>query len=210
MKKIFTGALALLLLAGAAQAQSTEGKQEHGKHQHGRHHGWMKDLNLTADQKSRLKTIHAEQRKEMEGLKGNTALTADQMKAKRAELHRKYADQAQLVYTPEQKQQIEKMKADWKAKGKDHARDGRSANHHFAEKLNLTQEQKDRLKQLRTDSKSQFEALRNDKSLTDEQKKARFKDLRKQQHEQMKTVLTKEQLEKMQSFHKDRGAKNTK
>lgn len=203
MKRIFAAALALLLFAGASQAQTqTEQKPHHG------HHAWMKQLNLTEDQKTKLKSLHAEQRKEMEGLK-SSSLTADQMKAKREELHRKYSDQAQAIYTPEQKQQLEKMKADWKSKGGDRSK-GKEAHRRFGEQLNLTQTQKDQLKKFHSESRSKFETVRNDQTLSDDQKKAKFKELRKEQHEQMKTVLTPEQLEKMKSMHKEHGSKNTK
>ncbi len=54
-----------------------------------------------------------------------------------------------------------------------------------------------------------MQALRNDASLTQDQKKEKVKDLMKQQQEEMKTVLTKEQQEKMKSMRKD-NMKRTK
>ena len=80
----------------------------------------------------------------------------------------------------------------------------------FQKELNLTQDQKDKMAKIRTDFKSQFETLRNDNSLSKEDKKTKMHELMKAQQEQMKTVLTKEQLEKMQSLRKDHPAKNTK
>jgi hypothetical protein len=55
-----------------------------------------------------------------------------------------------------------------------------------------------------------MEVVRNNSSLTQEQKRTQFQELSKAQQEQMKSVLTKEQIEKMQSLRKERPAKNTK
>ena len=60
------------------------------------------------------------------------------------------------------------------------------------------------------ESKTGFEAVRNDKTLTEEQKRSRIEELRKARHEQVKSVLTKEQLEKMELLRKTREAKNSK
>ena len=210
MKKIFTGALAFVLFVGAANAQ-TKDSSHHGK---GRHE--MAQLNLTADQKTKLQAIRQEQRKEMESIK-NGSLSKEEKGAKLKELHKKYSDQAATIYTPQQKEQLEKMRSEWKAKGK-HGRkggrgEGKGKDGKFkgaGDRLDLTAEQKEKMEQLRTGYKSQFESIRNDKSLTDAQKKEKFADLKKKQGEEMKSILTKEQLEKAQSFKKERGARNTK
>jgi hypothetical protein len=66
------------------------------------------------------------------------------------------------------------------------------------------------MEKLRSVFRSQYEALRGDNSLSQDQKKEKMKALMEQQHAQMKNILTKEQLEKMESFRKDRTPKNTK
>jgi Spy/CpxP family protein refolding chaperone len=218
MKKIITIALVLALSFGAAQAQSTD--KGPGKHHRGGHEMVMKDLNLTPDQKARLKTIHQEQRKEMEALKSNTSLTDAQKKEQRKALHDKYRSQFESVLTPAQKAEMEKKKADWKAEGKHKegkGKEGRAfkgGQRHdaagIAKDLNLSADQKQKMQSLRTDFKSKAEALRNDKSLTAEQKKAKMQELKEQQKEQMKSVLTKEQQEKVQSKFQERRNKTTK
>lgn len=218
MKKIITSALVLALTIGAAQAQSTD--KGPGKHQRGGHEMVMKDLNLTPDQKARLKTIHEEQRKEMEALKSNTSLTDAQKKEQRKALHDKYRSQFESVLTPAQKAEMEKKKGDWQAQGKHREgkgkegrafkggkRDGAAG---IAKDLNLSADQQQKMKALRADFRSKAEAVRNDKSLSQEQKKAKFRELRQQQQEQMKSVLTKEQQEKVQSKFSERRNKTTK
>jgi Spy/CpxP family protein refolding chaperone len=217
MKKILTATLAFVLFAGAAQAQTKDSTRHHK----GGHEQFAKQLNLTSDQQAKLKAIHQQERTEMTALKNNKSLTADQLKSQRQELHKKYRSQSESIFTADQKQQMAKMKSEWKAKGKEGRKgkgkdaqarwnkDGKGFKKggEFQKELNLTQDQKDKMAKLRTDSKSSFDAIKNDNSLTDAQKKEKFQSLRKQQGEQMKSILTAEQLEKMKAARKDHQAK---
>ena len=73
----------------------------------------------------------------------------------------------------------------------------------FAEALNLTPEQKTDLKNIRENEKQQAQAIKNDSSLTPDQKKAKFKELRKSSHEQMMAKLTPEQQQKFKEMRKE-------
>src|SRR5688500_2432756 len=110
MKRILTTALAIVLFVGASQAQDK-----------GRHHGkqggekFATELNLTAEQKARLQSIREQQKAEMETLRKTGSVTPEQKKA----LHKKYRTQVEAVYTPAQKEQLNKLREEWKAKGKE-------------------------------------------------------------------------------------------
>src|SRR5437764_10994922 len=73
----------------------------------------------------------------------------------------------------------------------------------FAEKLNLTPEQKADLKSIRENAKQQAQAIKSDSSLTPDQKKAKFKELRKSSHEQMMAKLTPDQQAKFKEMQKE-------
>jgi Spy/CpxP family protein refolding chaperone len=242
MKRIFTSALAILLLAGAVHAQdnSARKKDMHQKHQDG-----MQALNLSADQQAKIKAIHEQEKAEADKLK-NTKLTLDEHKAKRKELHDKYQAQVKAVLTAEQAQKMEAMhnKMAQKHQGKAGMQNrkldqkSRHGNHDIkraeedrdtirahsrmdpsmkdrmdrnardmAEELNLTADQKAKAKDIRQNYKGKMELLKNDNSLSQDQKKAKFQELMKAQQEEMKSILTKEQVEKMNSMRKQRGAK---
>jgi len=216
MKKIITGSLALLLFMGAAQAQTKDSTRQH----HGaQHHMMAQDLNLTEAQKTKLKAIREEQHKEMESLK-TSSLSKEASVEKRKEIQQKYRNEFNSVLTADQKAQLEKQKTERKAKGKEAKKDfkGKGKGHKggfdkggkMAQELNLTADQKAKMEGLHKSSRSQFESIRNDKSLTDAQKKEKMQSLRKQQHEAMKSILTPEQLKKMESFKKDRKPATTK
>ena len=75
----------------------------------------------------------------------------------------------------------------------------------LAQKLNLTDAQKEQFQKIGKDMRKQGMAIRQDSSLTDEQKKEKTQALRKQAHQQMFSVLTpeqKEQLKQMREQHK--------
>lgn len=76
--------------------------------------------------------------------------------------------------------------------------------------MNLTADQQQKMQQLRSNFRPQLEALRNDNSLTQDQKRAKMQDLMKQQQEQMKSILTPEQLEKMKTLRQERKNKDSK
>jgi Spy/CpxP family protein refolding chaperone len=200
MKKILTGMLSLLLIAGAANAQdSTHGKRkQHGDRQN--HEMMANKLGLSDDQKTQLKSIHEAERKEMQSLKSSN-LTQDQMKAKRAEIHQKYKAQSQAIFTPAQKAQMDQMKAGHHEKGKKFTEGKRGDSR--GEALNLSAEQKASVAKLREEYRGRFETIRNDKSLTDAQRQEKTKALKLEQKEKMKSILTKEQAEKMKEVKKE-------
>ena len=63
--------------------------------------------------------------------------------------------------------------------------------------LGLTDEQSAKLKSDRTAMQEKMKAIREDKSLNDEAKKEQVKELMKKQKEDMRSILTEEQLKKL-------------
>ena len=73
----------------------------------------------------------------------------------------------------------------------------------FAKELNLTADQQAELKSIRENMRQQAQAIKNDSSLTADQKKAKFKELRKSTHEQMMAKLTPDQQAKFKEMRKE-------
>jgi Spy/CpxP family protein refolding chaperone len=216
MKRIFSSALVIMLTIGAAQAQSTSTDKHEGHKKE--HNKSFDDLNLSADQKARLQSIREDFKKQSADLKNNTTLSAEQKQARRKELHQQFRSQSEAVFTPAQKDQMAKKRAEWKEKNKDGKKDGQAKagkgnhmqrGHGFQEELGLTADQQKKMEQMRTDFRNKFSTMRGDNSLTDEQKKAKMQEMRKQQQEEMKSILTPEQIQKMESLRQQRNKKNT-
>jgi periplasmic protein CpxP/Spy len=82
----------------------------------------------------------------------------------------------------------------------------------LAQKLNLTDAQKEQFQQIGRDMRKQGMAIRQDSSLSDAQKREKMLALRKQSHQQMFAVLTpeqKEQLKQMREQHKKEQEKKS-
>jgi Spy/CpxP family protein refolding chaperone len=207
MKKILTSALAIVLFVGASQAQTTSPRKDH---QRGPGMGMMKDLNLTDAQKTQLKSLREAEKKDMNALKTSGNVTPEQRKA----LHEKYRSQFDAVLTPAQKDELNKKKAEWKAKGDKDGKgfgkkDGAQMNHlPFNNKaLNLSADQQTKLKSMADEFRTKAKDIRGNSTLSDEQKKAQMHDLTKQFREQSKTVLNADQQKKMDEMRKERKDK---
>lgn len=82
-----------------------------------------------------------------------------------------------------------------------------SAHHHrgqMMDQLNLTSEQKSQMKALHESNKQEREAIKNDASLTQDQKRAKMKDLHKIQSEKMNSILTPDQQAKRKAYMEKR------
>jgi Spy/CpxP family protein refolding chaperone len=73
----------------------------------------------------------------------------------------------------------------------------------LAEKLNLTDEQKQQFQKINKDMRKQAVAIRRDSALNDDQKKEKMQSLRKQAHQQMFGVLTQEQKDKLKELREE-------
>ncbi len=192
MKKIFTLAFAALLLAGSSMAQETAkkggkkdkaGKGEmHSKH--GKHHGaeFAKELNLTDAQKEQIKAINKE-------YKGKEESAREEKKAK-----------MEAVLTAEQKAKLAEIKEEKKSEAKDK---GEKRYEEMKKDLNLTDAQGQQLKALNEDFRNKAKAIKENTSLTKEQKKEQLKALNEQRLAKMKTILTAEQIKKIQAKKKE-------
>src|SRR5437660_12038453 len=73
----------------------------------------------------------------------------------------------------------------------------------FAQELNLSPDQQAALKSIRENEKQQAQAIKSDSSLTPEQKKTKFKELRQSSHEEMMSKLKPDQQQKFKAFRKE-------
>ena len=75
--------------------------------------------------------------------------------------------------------------------------------------LNLTDDQKAQMKKIREDAKSQIDAVKNDGSLTADQKQTKIKQIRRDSHKQVEAMLTREQRKTMKEWrHEHHGQRN--
>lgn len=198
MKKLFFLAATIVFFAISSQAQESQNDST----RHTRKHLQMPDkgrlarLNLTDEQKQKTKEINEDYRKQFSELRSNNNMTLGDYKAKTEALKKEQKQKLQDILSPEQKEQLAGQRKNRAQKS------NKIACKRFdkmKQDLALTSEQSDKLKQNREDFQNRVKAVRQDQSLTESQKKEQVKELAKQQRENMKTILTPEQLEKMKT-----------
>lgn len=204
MKKLFFSILALATITISANAQEKkEGRHskegmKHGRHMHGPE---MKNLNLTDAQKQQLKSDNEEFKNKMKALKGNDNMTVKDFKAQREALMQERKTKFQSLLTSDQKAQIEKQKTEMKSKRQEM---GAKRMDRMKTDLALTNDQVTKFNALHENTRSQMESIRNNQSLSKEQKKEQLMNLRKTNDATVKNLLTAEQLKKREESRSKR------
>ena len=109
MKKIIFSLIVLVFTITILQAQHPE-KRMQGQQRNGKSHMAHQQLNLSEEQKNKLKSLNEEFRKNMTELKKKDDITVKEWKTRMADLKKQHNSNLQNVFTPEQKSQMEKMK----------------------------------------------------------------------------------------------------
>lgn len=195
--------MAVVLLAAFSinaqePAKSTQQEQHRsfGHYKHGRDM-MAKKLNFSDAQKQQLKTINSDFRNKMMELKKHDEITVKEYKSQLSSLQKDHKSQLQALLTTEQKDQLAKMKKDRMDKAKTHAL---ARTEKMKTKLGLTDEQASKLKDLRTGTMTKIKSIHADNALSHEQKREQIKGLVMQQKDQLKTILTPEQLQQLEQM----------
>ena len=207
MKRIIF-ALLVLSLAFTVKAQKIPERKADKPHMMERkkqHHKMdMQKLNLTEGQKSKFKSQNESFRKQMEELKKNENITVKEWKSKMEGLRKQHKNNVAGILTGDQKAQLEKMKVEGKVK---HEALTKERAEKMKVHLGLTDEQSAKMESNRKEMGGKMKAIRDNKSLSEEQKREEMKELHKMQKENMKSVLTEDQLKKLKEtkHHKPGG-----
>ena len=166
---------------------------------HNRH--MMNQLNLTDAQKQQAKSINDEYRNQVKELEKNDNITLKDYRSKKASLEQERKSKFEALLTPDQKNKMAQAKKDRSEKMKmlSEKRMGKMKT-----ELNLTDDQVAKIKEQQQSSMEQMKAIRENSSLTEEQKKEQLMDLHKNMHESMKNILTADQLKKREELRNNR------
>lgn len=171
------------------QTPGIQQRQGYGMQRHGQACAKMgKSLNLTDDQKARIKSIHETTQQQVQAVRQDKSLTDAQKQNKIKEIRLTTKEQIKAVLTPAQQQKLKETRTKMQE---------RRGNRGDMAGLNLTDQQKAQIKSIREDARQQVQAIQNDSSLAKEQKMAKVKEIRKATIEQIKSILTPEQREKI-------------
>lgn len=207
MKRISLSILAIVITLTSTYAQEKADSsirqkgqrswEHHPKHMKKGFHDDYSKLNLSKEQQDALVKINQDFRNNVAELrKKESTTTVTDYKTQMQSLNKKRHEQAQQIFTPEQKDQLAKMRAERKAKFDSTAKDRQKK---MKTDLNLSDEQSAKMKTLHEATRKKIKTIKEDPSLTDDEKKQQVMSAFKQQREDMKSILTPEQVKKLES-----------
>ena len=203
MKKVLIPLIALLALTVSVTAQNNMGIK--GKHHHQHQKGMMaKQLNFTDAQKAQAKKINEDSRKKMLELNKNESITVKEQRDRKAGIAKERKAKMDGLLTAEQKTKQTQLKAEHKAKkeaGYAKRMDRMKTN------LNLTDDQVAKLKAQRAANHAKAEQIKNNETLSREQRKEQMIALKTEAKSQQAKIFTAEQLKKKEEMKKSRGDK---
>ncbi len=176
--------LALLLMVFALTLFAQRGPEHKPKGER-----LAQELQLTPQQKDQMKLIRENHRNEFRAIK-ESDVSKEERKAGMNALHESIKHDLEGVLSPEQMTKWNEIHTKKKAKGRQMRQEKRAV----MKAMNLTDEQKERLKNLRMENKASFKSIK-EADLPDEEKRARAKELRKAIEVETREILTPQQFE---------------
>lgn len=217
MKKISLLVMAVIVaLSAVAQTEDKPWKQDKEHHKADRkinHDGRFEKLNLNDQQKADLKSVNENFKRDMKALHQMENITVKEQRQKQQQLAQQHKERIEAILTPEQREQAKQnMKGrkdigERKALGKHkkgRGKIGEGRKDDFANDLNLSQEQRAKLDNYSQSLRTKSKEIREDNSLSNEQKKAQMQTLMRQHRENMNAILTNEQKQLFKERMKNR------
>ena len=208
MKNIVITLLAVSAFSFSATAQEKrEMKPGHLPGMHKPHHGMMmaKELNFSDEQKAQAKLNHEDFKKKMQELNKNESITVKEQRDRKAAILKERKTKMDGLLTAEQKTKMTQLKAEHKAK-----KEAGYAKHldKMKTNLHLTDDQVAKLKSQRVANHAKAEQIKNNESLSREQKQQQMMALKTEAKDQHNKIFTAEQLKKKEEMKKAHGDKD--
>ncbi len=202
MKKILALSFAFAILGFSVSAQQTREMKSHrkgGQMQHGQK-DMYKDLNLSEAQKAQLKINRDANKAKMDALEKQDNLTVKEMRARKTALMQEQKAQMESILTPEQKAKIAADRSAMAGKRKN--MDGQRGEA-MKEKLGLSNDQAAKLKAQNEATREKVKSIQANQSLSADQKKEQMKAVKDAANAERKSILTAEQIKKMEEMKKE-------
>jgi len=156
-------------------------------------------LGLSQEQKEQIKSILRQYRADIKSVLQSSDAREQKIEKIKA-LKDKTASAIDALLTPEQRENARQIGLTERLL---HLRNhNRGKMLWVLKKLNLTQDQKESVKAIIRDAGTQIKAIKENPSLTPEAKRAKFVEIRNDSFEKIKSLLTPEQLRKLEELRK--------
>ena len=173
----------------------------YGMHNYRHHDMMMKQLNLSDAQKQQIKSINSEYKNQLKDLEKNETITLKDYRVKKANLEQERKEKFQAILTSDQKNKMAQAKKERSEKREMMAQ---KRIEKMKTDLNLTDAQVSKIQEQRSSSIAKAKTIREDSSLTNEQKKEQLMNLMKSSKESMNNILTADQLKKKEDLRNSR------
>ena len=215
MKKILVLSFAFAAITLSVSAQQ---KREPASHRmkgakqgmHEAHHNkgmMMKDMNFTDAQKAQLKANRQLYKTQMQELNKNENITVKEQRDRKQALRTEQKAKMQALLTPEQKNKMEESKAKMEDQRKEM---GEKRMEMMKTKLGLNDDQVLKMKAQHEATHAQLKAIKQDQTLSRADKKEKMKAIKDEAMQQRKSILSTEQMKKMEDLKKDHSDKDWK
>ncbi len=205
MKKILTLAFAFAAINFSANAQVDRmDRSSKNKMEHKGNHDKVSQLNLTQEQKEKLKAQKEAMKIQRDAIK-NSSASEETKKQQMQELKEKQKQQIKQILTAEQQKQLKENMSHRSHDGK--MKDRKVAGKDMKNELGLSNEQSVKMKAINQDFKTKAQAIKANTSLSEEAKKAQLQTLKKQTMSSRQGLLTPDQQKKaaeMKKHHADK------
>ena len=176
-----------------APQPSTAQTQPHRAMNRGGQGLWLsKSLNLSSDQQAQIKSILDEQRQQIQALRADSSLSAQERFTKAQAIRQENKTKIGALLSDEQKQQLKQMQ-------------GMGQARMMQRRLNLNQDQTAQIQTILADRRQQMEALRADSSLSDQDRRAQAQAIQQDSKSKIEALLNdtqKQQFEQMLAARK--------
>lgn len=189
---------------GQKQCEGMSADRKKGGHGRKGKKGMMSQLNLSADQKEKMKSLREEGKKKMDDLNSNTSITVKEFNDRKTAIKKEMNQKRDAILTNDQKDQLAKAKTSQQQKREENFNKKLDRQ---KTKLGLSDDQVQKMKSLHDKTKSDVETIKNDNKLNDQEKKMKIKAIMKKAKENRNNIYTKEQRNKIEE-HKSKGKKN--
>ena len=202
MKKFIVCTFVLAVAIQGIKAQEIPERTRETINRH--HRDGVNRLNLSEEQKAKFKSLNEDFRTQMEELKKKDDITVKEWRSRMENLRKDHRDKISSLLTDDQKNQLKKSREARQLRQSDRRKEGFDR---MRTRLNLTDDQAAKLKQSHSDMAEKIQSIREDQSLTDDQKKKQVKELKKKNQENLKTILSEDQLKRLHEKQVRRPAK---
>jgi Spy/CpxP family protein refolding chaperone len=232
MKRIITGLFAVAAFTFTASAQTNDNSNDQrnwNKDRQGNHQGregmgmrGMEKLNLTDVQKQQLKSIDEDFRNRMQALNQNGNITVNDSRSQRQALMQERKNKISAILTPEQRTQFAQLSnQDGRMGQRDGNRTGQYGDDRNGQRgegqrggdrieemkstLGLSDDQIAKIKAGSESFRERGRAIRENQSLSDDQRRQQMETLRKDREANLKSYLTAEQIAKFEQMKGNKG-----